>query len=62
MASGPHNYTMGLVSETGRVVVPPAYDLVGTIGFAKEDIIEVKKDGLVGHYNLEGKELDPRPI
>lgn len=58
-AKHPHNFTMGLVSETGRVIVPPSFDLVGTIGFTKEDVIEVKKDGLVGHYNLEGKELIP---
>lgn len=55
----PKTFTMGLVSETGRVIVPPTFDLVGTIGFVKENVIEVKKDGLVGHYNLEGKELVP---
>ncbi|TXH25036.1 MAG: YARHG domain-containing protein [Cyclobacteriaceae bacterium] len=50
---------MGLVSETGRVIVPPAYDLVGTIAFETEDIIEVKKDNRVGHFTIEGKEIVP---
>jgi hypothetical protein len=50
---------MGLVSETGRVVVPPAFDLVGTIGFETDNVIEVKKDGRVGHYSLAGEEIAP---
>ncbi|MEP2668672.1 MAG: WG repeat-containing protein [Cyclobacteriaceae bacterium] len=50
-------YKMGLVSETGREVIPPEYDLVGTMGFELPGIIEVKKNGLVGHYNLLGLEI-----
>lgn len=53
------NAKMGLVSETGRVVVPPAYDLVGTIAFETEDVIEVKKDNRVGHFTIDGKEIVP---
>lgn len=53
------SYVMGLVSETGREVIPPAYDLVGTIGFEIPGVVEVKKDGLVGHYTLDGSETVP---
>jgi hypothetical protein len=52
-----YGHQMGMISETGRVVVPHRYDLVGTIGFEQADIIEVKKDGLVGLYSIEGKQL-----
>jgi hypothetical protein len=55
----PRTFTMGLVSETGRVIVPPTFDLIGTIGFEQPDIVEVISNGRVGHYNLEGKELVP---
>lgn len=50
---------MGLVSESGRVIVPPAYDLVGTISFETENVVEVKKDDLVGHFAMDGKEIAP---
>ncbi|HEU5292178.1 MAG TPA: WG repeat-containing protein [Cyclobacteriaceae bacterium] len=55
----PHTFTMGLVSETGRVIVPPTYDLIGTIGFEQPDIVEVITDGRVGHYRMDGEELVP---
>jgi YARHG domain/WG containing repeat len=50
---------MGLVSESGRVIVPPAYDLVGTISFETENVVEVKKGNLVGHFAMDGKEIAP---
>lgn len=50
---------MGLVSESGREIVPPAYDLVGTISFETENVVEVKKDNLVGHFAMDGKEIAP---
>lgn len=50
---------MGLVGESGRVIVPPAYDLVGTISFETENVVEVKKDNLVGHFAMDGKEIAP---
>lgn len=58
-AEHPHSFTMGLVSETGRIVIPPAFDIVGTIGYSKPGVIEVKRDGRVGHFSLDGKELVP---
>ncbi|HMV10127.1 MAG TPA: WG repeat-containing protein [Cyclobacteriaceae bacterium] len=54
-----NNAKMGLVSESGRVIVPPAYDLVGTISFETENVVEVKKDNLVGHFSMDGKEIAP---
>jgi YARHG domain/WG containing repeat len=48
---------MGLVSETGRVIVPPDYDLVGTIGFETDGVMEVKKNNKVGLFAMNGKEL-----
>lgn len=58
-AEHPHSFTMGLVSETGRVVIPPAFDIIGTIGYSKLRVVEVKKNGRVGHFSLDGKELVP---
>lgn len=55
----PVSYKMGLVSETGRIVVPPSHDLVGTIGFIKPALIEVNKNGYVGQYSIDGQELVP---
>lgn len=52
-----YDHQMGLVSETGRIVVPHRYNLVSTIAFEEEDIIEVKKDGLVGLYSIDGKQV-----
>jgi len=48
---------MGLVSETGRVIVPVEFDMVGTIGFETADVIEVKKKGKVGQYSMAGNEI-----
>lgn len=50
---------MGLVSESGKVIVPPAYDLVGTISFETDNVIEVQKNNLVGYFTLDGKEIIP---
>lgn len=49
--------TMGLVDAEGRIIVPLDYDLIGTPGFVAADIIEVKKNGMAGYYQLDGKPL-----
>lgn len=49
--------SMGLVSESGRIIVPAEYDLVGTIGFEMPSVLEVKKNNKVGLFSIEGKEL-----
>lgn len=53
------DYKMGLINSKGRVIVPVKYDLIGTIGFDTENVIEVKRDSKVGHFSLDGKELIP---
>ncbi|HEY8936286.1 MAG TPA: WG repeat-containing protein, partial [Cyclobacteriaceae bacterium] len=53
----PAGYKMGLVDETGAVIIPLDYDLVGTPGMIESDIVEVKKDGLVGFFSIDGKQL-----
>ncbi|HTJ48515.1 MAG TPA: WG repeat-containing protein, partial [Cyclobacteriaceae bacterium] len=41
----------------GAVIIPLDYDLVGTPGMIESNVVEVKKDGLVGFYSIEGKQL-----
>ena len=48
-------HKMGLISESGRIVIPIEYNLISTIAFEQDDVIEVKKDGLVGQFSIEGK-------
>jgi hypothetical protein len=55
----PTDYKMGLVDETGKVIIPVEYDLIGTPGFLKEGLVEVKKDGQVGYYSLTGEMVVP---
>ncbi len=51
---------MGLVDETGTVVIPVEYKLIGTPGFAKPQMIEVTKNGKVGYFNSANAEADYR--
>ena len=37
------NYKMGLVDERGAIVIPVEYDLIGCLGFAFPNLVEVKK-------------------
>jgi len=48
---------MGLVDEAGSVLIPVAFDLIGTIGFDKLQVVEVKKNGKVGQFNITDKKL-----
>ncbi len=48
---------MGLIDDEGNIVIPVAYDLVGTLGFHFEDQVEVKKDGKVGYFSISEKQL-----
>lgn len=53
-------YRMGLVDESGKIIVPLEFDLIGMPGTLHEDIIEVKKDNKFGYYRLStGEELIP---
>lgn len=51
------NYKMGLVDETGGIVVPIEYQLIGCLGFDFPNLVEVKKDGKVGYYDLTLKQV-----
>jgi len=53
------NYDMGLVDETGRVIVPPQFDLIGTPEIVFPGTIEVMSNNKIGYYSLAGSELVP---
>jgi hypothetical protein len=48
---------VGLASESGEVIIPMEYDLIGTIGFDFPSIVEVHKEGKVGYFNIETGKL-----
>lgn len=52
---------MGIVDGEGKVIVPVEYDFIGTIGFSDENIVEVGKDGKVGHFDMVSKQLSIEP-
>ena len=51
----PQDYKIGLIDETGKVIVPVEYDLVGNPSMTVPEAVEVKKDGKIGFYSLDGK-------
>jgi hypothetical protein len=55
------DYKMGLVDEAGTVIIPAEYELVGTIGFVHPDVVEVRKDGKTGYYQVATKQLIVAP-
>jgi hypothetical protein len=48
---------MGLADSNGELIIPIAYDLIGTPGFEMENVVEVKKDGKVGYFDIDKKQL-----
>ncbi len=56
------NGRMGLADAKGDIIIPLEYELIGTIGFEKENLVEVTKDGKVGYFNIETKQLVLEPI
>ena len=48
---------MGLVDSKGDTIVPVAYDLIGSIGFEDENLVEVTLDGKVGYFDVAKKEV-----
>jgi hypothetical protein len=46
---------VGLIDESGEVIVPIAYSLVGTLGFSHADIVEVNQDGKYGYFDLSSR-------
>ncbi|CAN5294856.1 hypothetical protein BH09BAC3_BH09BAC3_18200 [soil metagenome] len=56
------NTLMALVDGSGKEIVPLEFDLIGTPGIAMEDVVEVKKNGLVGYYKLSTGENIVAPL
>ena len=52
---------MGLANSAGEVIIPIEYDLIGTIAFDKPDVVEVKKDGKFGYFDLQSKTFVVEP-
>ena len=48
-------YKMGLLDADGQVVIPADYDLIGTLGFDVENLVEVKRNGKYGMYHIQSK-------
>jgi hypothetical protein len=53
------SYKMGLIDENGSVIVPVAFDLIGNPSINLKAAVEVKKDGKIGYYTLDGREIVP---
>lgn len=49
------SYQMGLVNEAGEIIIPLEYELIGTIGFDQPNIVEVKKNGKSGWFDIEAR-------
>lgn len=49
------SYKMGLLDAEGKVVIPADYDLIGTLGFDMENLVEVKRNGKFGMYHLQSR-------
>jgi hypothetical protein len=58
----PSGVKMGLVDNEGSIVIPIEYDLVGTIGFDQPDLVEVRKDGKVGYFDLAARKIVVEPV
>ncbi|HEV8512817.1 MAG TPA: WG repeat-containing protein, partial [Cyclobacteriaceae bacterium] len=50
-------FKMGLIDETGKVIVPVEFDLIGNPSMMLDEAVEVKKDGKIGYYSLAGSEI-----
>ncbi|MBL0742919.1 WG repeat-containing protein [Chryseolinea lacunae] len=50
-------YTMGLLDDAGNVVIPVEYEMIGTLGYDLPNIVEVKKGGKVGYFDIDTKQM-----
>jgi hypothetical protein len=53
---------MGLVDSAGVVVIPIKYDLIGTLAFDNNDLVEIYKDGKTGYFDLESRKVVAEPL
>lgn len=44
---------MGLTTFDGTVILSPDYDLIGTPGFFSDDVVEIKRNGKIGYFDLK---------
>jgi hypothetical protein len=56
------NPKCGLLDEQGAVVLPMEFDLIGTIGFEVPDMVEVKKDGAYGYFDIISRKMVIEPL
>lgn len=55
-------HKMGLVTEAGEVIIPIDYELIGTLGFDNPHVVEVKKDGKWGWFNIQTRKPLGEPV
>ena len=48
---------MGMVDMNGDTLIPFDYDLIGTIAFDFPDMVEVRKEGMYGYFDIIKKEF-----
>lgn len=48
-------YKMGLLDAEGQIVIPADYDLIGTLGFDVDNLVEVKRNGKYGMYHIQSR-------
>jgi hypothetical protein len=56
------NAQMGLADSKGELIIPIEYELIGTLGFERTDLVEVTKNGKYGYFNIEKKQLAVEPV
>ncbi len=55
----PATFKMGLLHTSGKVIVPVEFDLIGNPSINLPNAVEVKKNGKIGYYTMDGKALVP---
>lgn len=56
------NVKMGLCDSTGTLIIPMEYNLIGTIGFERPDLVEVTRNGKVGYFDVAQGKLIIEPL
>jgi hypothetical protein len=51
------DYSMGLINVSGDTLIPFDYDLVGTLAFSGDGLVEVKRDNKYGYFHLDSGKL-----
>lgn len=50
---------MGLLHQNGKVIIPADFDLIGTPGITIPGAVEVRQQGKIGYYTMDGNVLIP---